>query len=96
MKSLTNSFTRAAVLGIALLSLGASAMAGPAPRYTMVEGQLYELKPVKKDVTLPNGCQVCVNGAVINKGKKTRFHNGDVITSEGTVVTTPSRAGHGG
>jgi hypothetical protein len=97
MKSLATSLTRTTLLGVTLLAMGVSAMAGPVPTYTMMNGQLYELKPVKRDVKLPNGCQVCVNGAVIDsKGKKTRFHNGDVVTSEGTVVVTPSKAGHGG
>ncbi len=97
MKTHTSSFTRMAFAAVSLLCLGASVMAGPEPRYMMIEGKMMELRPMTKDVTLKNGCTVCTGGIVKHpKGKTVKLTNGDIVSSEGEKMKPLANQAHGG
>ena len=86
-----------ALASLALLCLGSSVMAGPGPMYMMINGKMMSVTPLTKDVTLKNGCKVCVNGAVITpKGKTTKVAEGQMVNAEGKVMTPAATHAHGG
>ena len=64
--------------------LSVSAMAGPLPRFMMIDGVMMELTPVKSDVTLKNGCKVCTNGAIITPDGKVFSDNVEMVTFTGS------------
>jgi hypothetical protein len=80
-----------------VLCLGASVMAGPGPMFIMIDGKMMMVTPLTKDMTLKNGCKVCVNGAVTTpKGKTTMIKNGEMVSSEGVKMQPLSKLAHGG
>lgn len=96
MKTQSSLLSRLAIFAIAGLTLTAASFAGPDPMYTMVDGKMYVLQPLKKDATGHNGCMICTNGSVTMKGKKPKMlKNGEVVTSEGAMVPYAKQS-HGG
>ena len=82
---------------LSVLILTASAMAGPAPRFMMINGTMMELTPMASDVTLGNGCQVCTKCVIIGKdGKVTKLHNGDCVSADGVKMSPSALHLHGG
>ncbi len=80
-----------------IVCLGASAFAGPGPRYIMINGTMMQITALTSDVTLDNGCKVCTNGAVISpKGHVTRLHDGDMVTATGVKMSPTALHAHGG
>lgn len=87
MKAKTSNLTRMAVTAVSILFLGASAFAGPMPMFIMFHGQMMRVLPMTKDMTLKNGCKVCMNGAVISStGTKMMVKDGDMVSAEGAVM----------
>ena len=68
---MTSNLSRMAFTAVSILCLGASVMAGPGPMFMMIDGKMMEVIPMKKDMTLKNGCKVCMNGAVTDAAGKT-------------------------
>ncbi len=82
-----------------VLSMGASAMAGPGPRpkYIMINDTMMEITALTGDVTLDNGCKVCTNGAIVSRnGHVTKLRNGDIVSSAGEKMSPTALHGHGG
>ena len=97
MMTKTSNFTRTAMALAALLCLGSSVMAGPEPMYVMINGKLMQVVPMKKDLTLKNGCKVCTVGVFTDASGKTMFlQDGDVVMSNGTVMKSHATKAHGG
>ena len=82
---------------LSILAFSASAIAGPAPRFLMVDGTMMELTPMQKDVTLKNGCQVCTRGVIISPdGRITKLHDGDFVSPMGAKMSPGALHLHGG
>jgi len=80
-----------------ILCLGASALAGPGPRYIMIDGTMMEITALTSDVTLKNGCKVCTNGAVISpSGHVMKLHDGDMVSAKGEKMSPSANHAHGG
>lgn len=80
-----------------ILCLGASAIAGPPPKYIMINGEMMEITALTSDVTLDNGCKVCMNGAIISpKGHVTKLKDGDMVTAKGVKMSPSANHAHGG
>ena len=93
----TSQFTRTALSLAAILCLGSSVMAGPEPMYVMINGKMMKVVPMKKDLTLKNGCKVCTVGVFTDaKGKTVFLKDGDVVLSDGTVMKPHATKAHGG
>ncbi len=93
----TSKLTRVALTLTAMLCLGASVMAGPDPMYIMLGGKMMKVTPMTKDVTLANGCKVCFGGTVTDKkGKTVTLKNGDMVASDGSIMTPAANKAHGG
>jgi hypothetical protein len=53
--------------------------------------------PMTSDVTLKNGCKICMNGAVTTpKGEVIRLQDGDMLTAKGVKMSPTALHGHGG
>ena len=93
----TSNVNRLIITVTSILCLGASAMAGPGPRYIMIDGAMMEITALTGDVTLKNGCKVCTNGTVTTPdGHVTKLHNGDMLTSSGVKMSPSANHAHGG
>jgi hypothetical protein len=80
-----------------ILCLGASAMAGPGPKYIMINGAMMEITAITSDVTLDNGCKVCMNGTVTTpKGHTFKLKNGEMLSSTGVRMSPAANHAHGG
>jgi len=72
-------------------------MAGPVPRFMMINGVMCELTPMTSDVTLKSGCTVCTYGVIIAPdGTKTKLHEGDFVSSTGVRMSPAALHLHGG
>ncbi|MDR3404074.1 MAG: hypothetical protein P4L99_16375 [Chthoniobacter sp.] len=93
----TSKLTRVALALTAILCLGSSVMAGPDPMFIMLNGKMMKVTPMKKDVTLANGCKVCFGGTVTDaKGKTVTLKNGDVVANDGSLMKPAANKAHGG
>jgi len=96
MNTKTFGLNRLALTALGVLCLGATVTADPFPMYMMIDGRMMTVTPMTKDVTLKNGCKVCVNGAVIwPHGKRAMVKNGDMVSGAGVVIPSAKLA-HGG
>ncbi len=87
------------ITAASILCLGASAIAGPAPKpmYAMINGGMYEITAFTGDVTLESGCKICMDGKLISpKGKVTKLHDGDVVSATGVKMSPTALHSHGG
>jgi hypothetical protein len=85
------------ITAASILCLGASAFAGPGPRFIMIDGQMMEVTPLASDVTLANGCLVCMTGTVTPKhGHPFKLHNGEMLSATGVKMSPSALHGHGG
>ena len=88
---------RLVITASSVLCLAASAMAGPGPRYIMINGVMMEVTALTSDVTLKNGCKVCMNGALVSpSGHVTKLRDGDMVSSTGVKMSPTALHGHGG
>jgi hypothetical protein len=72
-------------------------MAGPVPRFMMVNGVMCQIIPMTSDVTLKNGCKVCTYGKIIAPdGTVTKLHEGDFVSSTGERMSPSALHLHGG
>ena len=80
-----------------IILFSASAMAGPAPRFLMINGVMMELTPMTSDVTLKNGCKVCTYGVIVAPdGTKVKLHEGDFVSAKGERMSPAALHLHGG
>lgn len=63
--------------------------------FLMMHGHMMMLTPVDKEFSYSNGTKVMADGAVMMKGKKMMLKEGQMISSEGVLMTHSSMA-HGG
>ena len=88
---------RLIITSVSILCLGASAMAGPGPRYMMINGAMMIVTPMTSDVTLKNGCKICMDGTVMTpKGEVMKLQEGDMLTAKGAKMSPTALHGHGG
>lgn len=95
----TSSIKRLMIVAISLLCLGASAFAGPGPRpmYIMINGEMMQVTAFTGDVTLDNGCKICMDGTVVTpKGHKFKLREGEMLSSTGVKMSPTALHGHGG
>ena len=93
----TPNLTRLMITMTSILCLGASAMAGPGPRYIMINGTMMEITAITGDVTLPNGCKVCPDGTVTTpKGHVFKLKEGEMLSSKGVKMSPAANHAHGG
>ncbi len=93
----TSTLRSVLLTGISILCLGSAAIAGPAPKYIMINGAMMEITAISGDVTLDNGCKVCMNGTIVSpKGKVTKLHDGDMVSATGVKMSPTALHGHGG
>ena len=80
-----------------IILFSASAIAGPVPRFLMIDGVMCELRPMTSDVTLKNGCKVCTYGVVIAPdGTRVKLHEGDFVSATGERMSPAALHLHGG
>jgi hypothetical protein len=80
-----------------IILFSASAIAGPVPRFVMIDGVMCQITPMSSDVTLKNGCKVCTYGAIIGPdGTVTKLHEGDFVSSSGARMSPSALHLHGG
>lgn len=87
------------ITAASILCVSASAVAGPAPKpmFIMIHGAMYEITAISGDVTLDNGCKVCMDGTIVSrKGKITKLHDGDMVSAAGIKMSPTALHGHGG
>jgi hypothetical protein len=95
MKS--SSIYRPILATLSILIFSASAMAGPAPRFMVINGTMMQLTPLTEDVTLKNGCKVCTRCVIIQPdGRVTKLHDGDCISADGVRMSPAALHLHGG
>jgi hypothetical protein len=89
--------TRLIIVATSILCLGASAMAGPGPRYIMINGTMMEITAITSDVTLDNGCKICKDGTVMSpKGHVFKLQEGEMLTATGKKMSPSANHAHGG
>ena len=99
MKSKYSTLTRVMLAALAALCICTSAFAGPdrSLMFIKVDGQMMKLVPMTKDVNLGNGCTVCTRGIVSAKdGRTIDIKDGELVTSEGKVMSPAALHAHGG
>jgi len=85
--------------GMAVICICSSVLAGPdrSAMFIKINGQMMQIVPLTKDVTLKNGCTVCTNGTITTPGGKTiAVKDGDVISAEGKIMSPAALHLHGG
>ncbi len=88
---------RLIITAASILCLGASAFAGPGPRYIMINGVMMQITAISSDVTLDNGCKVCMDGTVTTpKGHTFKLKNGEMLSSTGVRMSPAANHAHGG
>jgi hypothetical protein len=93
----TSNSTRLMIIVTSILCLGASAMAGPGPRYIMINGAMMEITAITSDVTLDNGCKICTNGTVTTpKGHVFKLRDGEMLSATGVKMSPSANHAHGG
>ena len=84
---------------LAVVCICSSVFAGPnrSVMFIKLDGQMMKLVPLTEDVTLKNGCTVCTRGVVTTKdGKIINIKDGELVTSEGKVMSPAALHAHGG
>jgi hypothetical protein len=65
--------------------------------FIMINGAMYQITAFTGDVTLDSGCKVCMDGTLISpKGRVTKLHDGDIVSSAGVKMSPTALHAHGG
>jgi hypothetical protein len=65
--------------------------------YVMIDGAMYQVTAFTGDVTLDDGCKICMDGTVVTpKGHKFKLQDGQVLSSTGVKMSPTALHGHGG
>jgi hypothetical protein len=63
----------------------------------MINGAMMEITALTSDVTLNNGCKVCMDGTVVSpKGHVMKLREGEMLSSTGTKMSPAANHAHGG
>jgi hypothetical protein len=95
----TFNIKRLLITAASIVCLGASAIAGPAtrPMYIMISGAMYQVTAFTGDVTLDNGCKICMDGTVVTPtGHKFKLREGEMLSSKGVKMSPTALHAHGG
>jgi hypothetical protein len=93
----TSNMKRLMITAASILCLGASAIAGPGPRFIMINGTMMQVIPMTSDVTLKNGCKICTDGTVMTpKGHVFKLQEGEMLSSSGEKMSPTALHAHGG